>query len=49
MGEMLLDMGESGGDESGGDRGLGWADIDLARVEEVRGRAVAPEQHPFPL
>lgn len=32
-GEILLDMG--------GDSGLGWADIDLARVDEVRGRLPA--------
>ena len=43
-GDVLLDMGESGDD-----KGLGWADIDLARVEEVRGRLPAiSHRRPIP-
>jgi predicted amidohydrolase len=45
-GEILLDMGDGA---EGGDRGLGWADIDLAQVDEVRGRLPAlSHRRPIP-
>ena len=50
-GEILLDMGggEGGDGGQGGDSGLGWADIDLAKVDEVRGRLPAiSHRRPIP-
>ena len=37
-GEVLLDMGEAGGDAGGGAATLGFADLDPGRLDEVRAR-----------